>query len=143
MRVKVAKAPYNKPMDKEEMKKKLSPQLYNIAVEKGTEAPFSGNYVFSKDDGVYKCAVCGNPLFSSDTKFETKIPGLMGWPSFEQALPGAIKLEPDTSSSMNRTEVLCANCGSHVGHVFDDVSETKTGKHYCINCVSLDLQKKG
>ena len=126
---------------KEKLKKKLSPDLYKIAVEKGTEAPFSGEYVSTKDKGVYKCMVCGNPLFSSETKFETKIPGLMGWPSFEQALPGAIKLEPDTTYGMNRSEVLCSNCNSHLGHVFDDNSETKTGKHYCINCVSLDLKK--
>ena len=126
---------------KEKLKKKLSHDLYKIAVEKGTEAPFSGEYVSTKDKGVYKCMVCGNPLFSSETKFETKIPGLMGWPSFEQALPGAIKLEPDTTYGMNRSEVLCSNCNSHLGHVFDDNSEAKTGKHYCINCVSLDLKK--
>lgn len=126
---------------KQELKKKLSPEQYKIAVEKGTEAPFSGKYVFTKDKGVYKCMVCGNPLFSSDSKFETKTPGLIGWPSFEQALPGAIKLESDDTRGMNRTEILCASCNSHIGHVFDTNSETKTGKHYCINCVSLDLEK--
>ena len=126
---------------KEELKKKLSPEQFKIAVEKGTEAPFSGKYVFNKDKGVYKCMVCGNPLFSSEAKFETKTPGLEGWPSFDASLPGAIKLEQDSTAGMNRTEVLCARCNSHVGHVFDDNSETKTGKHYCVNCVSLDLKK--
>jgi len=126
---------------KDELKKKLSPEQYKIAVEKGTEAPFSGKYVFTEDKGVYKCMVCGNPLFSSEDKFETKTPGLVGWPSFDKALAGAIKFGQDDSSGMNRTEVLCARCGSHIGHVFDDKSETKTGKHYCVNCVSLDLKK--
>ena len=127
---------------RQELKKKLSPEQYKVAVEKSTEAPFSGKYVFSSEEGVYKCFVCGNPLFSSESKFETKIPGLMGWPSFEQALPGAVKLGKDDSHGMNRTEVLCSKCGSHVGHVFDDNSEGKTGKHYCVNCVSLDLKKE-
>ena len=126
---------------KQKLKKKLSPEQFKIAVEKGTEAPFSGKYVFNKDKGVYKCMVCGNPLFSSEAKFETKTPGLEGWPSFDASLPGAIKLEQDSTAGMNRTEVLCARCNSHVGHVFDDNSETKTGKHYCVNCVSLDLKK--
>ena len=127
-------------MKKEELKKKLSPDQYKITVDKGTEAPFSGKYVFTKDKGVYKCMVCGNPLFSSEAKFETKTPGLEGWPSFDASLPGAIKLEQDSTAGMNRTEVLCARCNSHVGHVFDDNSETKTGKHYCGNCVSIDLK---
>ena len=120
----------------------LDPVLKKVAREKGTEAPFSGKYVKETAAGMYNCAVCGNQLFASDTKFETKIPGLMGWPSFDNALPGAIKLEHDATYGMNRTEVLCANCNSHLGHVFDDDSETKTGKHYCINSVCLDLQKK-
>jgi len=126
---------------KRALKKKLSPQQYKVAVERGTEAPFSGKYVFTKDKGVYKCMVCGNPLFSSGSKFETKVSGLMGWPSFEEALPGAVKFEGDSTLGMNRTEVLCAKCGSHVGHVFDEASETKTGKHYCVNCASLDLKR--
>ena len=92
-------------MKKEELKKKLSPDQYKITVDKGTEAPFSGKYVFTKDKGVYKCMVCGNPLFSSEAKFETKTPGLEGWPSFDASLPGAIKLEQDSTAGMNRTEV--------------------------------------
>src|SRR3990167_6314710 len=141
----VCRESYNEAMDdvkKEKLKKKLSHDLYKIAVEKGTEAPFSGEYVSTKDKGVYKCMVCGNPLFSSETKFETKIPGLMGWPSFEEALPGSIKLEHDPSFGMNRTEVICAKCGSHLGHMFEDDSETDTGKHYCINSVCLNLKDK-
>lgn len=126
----------------QDLRKELDPNLYHIAREKGTEDPFSGKYVSNKDRGVYKCAVCGNQLFSSDTKFETKIPGLMGWPSFEEALPGAVKFEPDNTIGMNRTEVLCAKCNSHLGHVFDDDTETKTGKHYCLNSVCLNLDPK-
>lgn len=128
-------------MDEDEIKKKLTPEQYRVLRQKGTEAPFSGKYVNEISQGMYSCIVCGNQLFASDTKFETKIPGLMGWPSFEDALPGAVKFEHDPSLGMNRTEVLCANCGSHLGHVFDDDSETKTGKHYCINSVCLNLQK--
>lgn len=120
----------------------LDPVLKKVAREGGTEAPYSGKYIKETAEGTYKCAVCGNQLFASDKKFETKIPGLMGWPSFDEALPGAIKFERDTSLGMNRTEVLCTNCNAHLGHVFDDESETKTGKHYCINSVCLDLQKK-
>ena len=120
----------------------LDPVLKKVAREKGTEAPFSGKYVKETAAGMYNCAICGNQLFASDTKFETKIPGLMGWPSFDNALPGAIKLEHDATYGMNRTEVVCASCNSHLGHVFDDGSETKTGKHYCINSVCLDLKKK-
>ena len=126
---------------KQELKKTLSPEQYKVAVEKGTEAPFSGKYVYSEEDGIYKCAVCGNALFSSDSKFVTNVPGLKGWPSFDEALPGAVRFEKDSALWMDRTEVLCAKCGSHIGHVFDDNSEGKTGKHYCVNCVSLDLKK--
>ena len=122
----------------EEMKKKLSPQLYKIAVEKGTEAPFSGKYVFTKDEGVYKCAVCGSPLFSSDTKFDSAT----GWPSFTQPLsPDAVEYHEDTSLGTIRTEITCRKCGAHLGHVFDD-GPKPTGKRYCINCVSLDLKEK-
>lgn len=120
----------------------LPEDLRHVAREGGTEAPFTGKYLKEQAEGMYKCAVCGSQLFSSDTKFETKIPGLTGWPSFEDALPGSIELKHDPSMGMNRTEVLCAKCGSHLGHVFEDESETRTGKHYCINSVCLDLEKK-
>jgi peptide-methionine (R)-S-oxide reductase len=126
---------------KHKLKKILSPEQYKVAVDKGTEAPFSGKYVTTKDKGLYKCMVCGNPLFSSESKFETKVSGLMGWPSFEQALPGVIKIEDDNTHGMQRKEILCAKCNSHIGHIFDTGTETKSGKHYCVNCVSLDLKK--
>lgn len=125
-------------MDEQEFKKKLTPEQYKVLREKGTEAPFSGKYVSSHEKGMFKCAACGNQLFSSDTKFDSGT----GWPSFDQALPGAVKLERDSSHGMDRTEVLCANCGSHLGHVFDDGPKATTGKRYCINSVCLDLERK-
>src|SRR3989344_6454240 len=133
---------YNRSMDDKKKhwnRKKLTPEQYKVTAMGGTEAPFSGKYLDTNDSGMYKCLVCGNQLFSSDAKFETKIPGFMGWPSFEDATPGALEFRPDNSSGMNRTEVLCAKCGAHLGHVFDDESETKTGKHYCINSCALEF----
>lgn len=126
----------------EQWQKELSPDLYHIARQKGTEAPNSGSYVYSKETGVFICAVCDNPLFASDSKFVTHVPGLMGWPSFDKALPAAVKLQPDQTLSMKRTEVLCANCDSHLGHLFEDFSEAKTGEHYCINSICLKLEEK-
>ena len=125
-------------MNEAEFKKKLTPEQYKVLREKGTERPFTGKYVNSKEKGMFACAACGNELFSSDTKFDSHT----GWPSFDQALPGAVKLERDTAYGMNRTEVLCANCGSHLGHVFDDGPAETTGKRYCINSVCLDLKPK-
>jgi len=125
------------PESEEEIRKMLTPEEYAILREKGTEAPFSGEYVHEKADGTYECKVCGNPLFSSDAKFDSGT----GWPSFDQALPGAIETHADKSSGMVRTEITCARCGSHLGHVFDD-GPTKTGKRYCINSVCLDLEEK-
>lgn len=124
-------------MNEEEIKNKLTDEEYRVLREKGTEAPFSGAYVHEKADGTYKCKVCGTPLFSSDTKFDSGT----GWPSFDTALPGAVIFEEDTSHGMRRTEVLCATCHSHLGHVFDD-GPTETGKRYCLNSVCLDLDKK-
>ena len=124
-------------MDPEEMKKKLSPQLYKVAIEKGTEVPFSGEYVYSKDKGTYNCSVCGNPLFSSDTKFDSGT----GWPSFfEPVSKDAVEYHEDNSLGMVRTEITCGKCSSHLGHVFED-GPKPTGKRYCLNCVSLDLKK--
>lgn len=121
----------------DEYKDKLDPEVYKVAREKGTEAPFSGMYVHTKEKGTYNCAVCGQPLFSSDTKFDSGT----GWPSFDQALPGSTKEIEDTSHGMHRTEVLCSNCNSHLGHVFDDGPAT-TGKRYCMNSVYLDLKEE-
>jgi peptide-methionine (R)-S-oxide reductase len=121
-------------MNEEEFKKKLSAEEYRVLREKGTEAPFSGEYLHEKRDGTYTCKACGNPLFKSGAKFDSGT----GWPSFDDALPGAVKLKKDTSHGMERIEVVCANCGSHLGHVFSD-GPTQTGKRYCLNSVCLDL----
>jgi peptide-methionine (R)-S-oxide reductase len=125
-------------MNEEEIKKKLTPEEYKVLREKGTEMPFTGKYVNEKREGMYKCKVCGNALFASDAKFDSGT----GWPSFDQALPGAIKYETDDSLGVPRTEVLCANCGSHLGHVFDDGPAETTGKRYCLNSVCLELEEK-
>ncbi len=118
---------------------KISKELYHVAREKGTEAPFTGKYWNSHEKGMYKCAICGNNLFSSDTKFDSGT----GWPSFtEPANLENIVLKEDSSNGMRRTEVECKNCGAHLGHVFDDGPKDKGGKRYCINSVCLDLEKK-
>ena len=137
--------------------KELSPELHKVAREKVTEAPFSGKYWDNHEKGMYKCAVCGAELFSSDTKFDSGT----GWPSFtEPANPpvggSAINLREDTGGGMTRTEVVCKQCGAHLGHVFDDSDvpsrssdpegrrsgPRKTGKRYCINSVCLELEKE-
>jgi peptide-methionine (R)-S-oxide reductase len=125
------------PKTEEEWKKKLTPEQYKILREKGTEAPFTGKLLHEKKDGTYMCQACGNPLFSSDTKFDSGT----GWPSFDQALPGAVKYEHDDKYGMDRTEVLCSKCGSHLGHVFDD-GPTSTGKRFCLNSVCLELEEE-
>ncbi len=124
-----------------EWKKELTQEEYNVLREKGTEAPNSGKYLNEKREGVYNCKACGSPLFNSDAKYDSSISSLNGWPSFDQALPGAVKFENDPSYGMSRIEVLCATCDSHLGHIFQD-DESKTGKHYCLNSVCLDLKEK-
>ncbi len=124
-------------MNEEELKKKLTPEQYRIMREKGTEAPFTGKYIHEKSKGTYMCAACGNPLFSSDTKFDSGT----GWPSFDEALPRAVKFQKDMSGGMERAEVICAKCGSHLGHIFND-GPTKTGKRFCLNSACLNLKKK-
>ena len=124
----------------EEWKKELTPEEYKVLREKGTEAPFSGEYYKETATGTYMCKACGNPIFSSNAKYHSDMPGLAGWPSFDEAIPGSIEFVEDTSMGMHRTEVVCARCKSHLGHIFDD-TEAKTGKHYCINSVCLDLKK--
>jgi peptide-methionine (R)-S-oxide reductase len=129
----------NKPMpkDENEWKKNLTEEQYAVLRQKGTEPPFTGKYVYEKKDGTYNCAACGNPLFTSQAKFESGT----GWPSFDRALPGSVKEVKDNSGGMSRTEVVCARCGSHLGHVFKD-GPTKTGLRYCLNSVCLDLEEK-
>lgn len=126
------------PKTQSEWKDKLTEEQYRVLREKGTEAPFSGKYVNEKRAGMYKCAACGNELFASDAKFDSGT----GWPSFDEALPGAVRLRDDLSRGMRRTEVVCARCGSHLGHVFDDGPKNKSGKRYCMNSVCLDLEEK-
>lgn len=117
----------------------LSPELYHVAREKGTETPFTGEYWNSHEKGMYQCAVCGNELFSSETKFDSGT----GWPSFtEPANRERVELHEDSSQGMKRTEVTCKNCGAHLGHVFDDGQRDAGGKRYCINSICLRLEKK-
>lgn len=125
-------------MNEADIKQKLTPEEYRVLREKGTEAPGTGKYVHEKRAGTYMCRVCGTPLFASDAKFDSGT----GWPSFDQALPGAVRLVEDTSHGMHRTEVVCATCGSHLGHVFDDGPQETTGKRYCMNSICLDLAEK-
>ena len=121
----------------EEWKNKLTPEQYRVLRERGTEAPFTGKYYSSKEIGVYRCAACGQELFSSETKFDSGT----GWPSFTDPMNlKNIELKEDDSLGMRRTEVLCKKCGSHLGHVFDDGPRDKGGKRYCINSCSLDFK---
>lgn len=125
-------------MDLDKRKKQLTELEYKVTQEKGTEAPFSGELLNNKDAGMYICKVCGQTLFSSEAKFDSGT----GWPSFDKPENlEHILLVPDDSHGMNRTEVQCRNCGSHLGHVFDD-GPTNTGERYCINSCSLDFKKK-
>lgn len=123
----------NMPTNEEEFKKKLTPEQYKILRQKGTEAPFSGKPIAPNKEGVYTCAACGNPLFNARAKFDSGT----GWPSFDEALPEAVKTISDDSYGMRRTEVVCASCGSHLGHVFED-GPTKTGKRYCMNSACFE-----
>ncbi|MEQ1500243.1 MAG: peptide-methionine (R)-S-oxide reductase MsrB [Parcubacteria group bacterium] len=123
-------------MNEEEIKNKLTKEEYSVLREKGTEAPFSGKLLHDDRSGMYKCKVCGSELFSSESKFDSGT----GWPSFDEALPGAVKLVTDESHGMQRTEVVCSKCDSHLGHLFDD-GPTDTGKRYCLNSVCLDLEE--
>jgi peptide-methionine (R)-S-oxide reductase len=118
----------------------LSPTLRRVAREGGTETPFTGALVNNHEKGVYKCAICGSELFSSDTKFDSGT----GWPSFTNpANLEHITLVPDMSFGMARTEVKCKTCGAHLGHVFEDGPAEDGGKRYCINSVCLEFEKKG
>lgn len=121
-----------------EWKEILTPEQYTVLREKGTEKPFSGEYWNSKEQGVYKCAACGAELFSSDTKFDSDC----GWPSFYDVMHNKnVITKDDYSFGMHRVEVMCAACGSHLGHIFDD-GPKPTGQRYCINSISIKLEKK-
>jgi peptide-methionine (R)-S-oxide reductase len=122
-----------------EWRERLDPERFRVLREAGTEPPFTGAYTHSKADGVYRCGACGNELFASTTKFDSGT----GWPSFtEPAVAEAVELREDGSLGMRRTEVLCARCGSHLGHVFPD-GPGPDGQRFCINSLALDLDEEG
>lgn len=127
-------------MSQDSWKQKLTPEQYRVLRQKGTEVPGSGKLLQNRKTGTYTCAACGHALFTSQSKYDSTTPGLIGWPSFSTVKnSNNVKLEADNTLGMQRVEVTCAKCGSHLGHVFDDES-SPTGQHYCINSVSLDFK---
>jgi methionine-R-sulfoxide reductase len=135
-----SKEPSKKTMEpivktEETWKKELTPEQYYVLRQKGTERPFTGKLLMNKEKGVYKCAACGNELFTDEMKFDSHC----GWPSFDKEIAGGkIKTKEDHSHGMDRIEIMCARCGGHLGHLFDD-GPTLTGKRYCVNSLSLEF----
>ncbi len=126
-------------MKDEDFKKVLTAEQYRVMRQQGTEQPFTGKYLKHNKSGVYKCAACGSTLFQSSQKYESNDIGLAGWPSFSDvANSKAVILKEDKSLGMDRIEVVCKNCGSHLGHLFDD-NDSPTKKHYCINSCALNF----
>jgi peptide-methionine (R)-S-oxide reductase len=119
----------------EEWKKILSDEEYRVLINKGTEYPGTGEYNIHMKEGIYNCKGCDNPLFTSDQKFESNC----GWPSFDNAIEGSVEYKNDYTLGMTRVEILCTNCGGHLGHVFND-GPTESGKRYCVNSVSIDFK---
>lgn len=119
-------------------REELTEEQYRVLRSKGTETPFTGKFNQNKETGVYTCGACGEQLFSSDTKFDSS----SGWPSFYDAIPGSVEFKDDSTNGMVRTEITCTNCGSHLGHIFDDAYDQPTGQRYCINSLSLDFKPK-
>ena len=124
-------------MKKDDLKIKLDPMAYDVTQNKATEPAFTGKYVDEHADGSYHCVVCDQKLFESGTKFDSGT----GWPSFDQAVPGSIKLVDDDSHGMHRSEVVCSKCEAHLGHMFEDGPKETTGQRFCINSCALDLKK--
>jgi peptide-methionine (R)-S-oxide reductase len=121
----------------QEWREQLNESQYQILREAGTERPFTGEYVNTEEDGTYVCAACGSTLFSSETKYHSG----SGWPSFWDVISlGNVELNEDSTLGMKRTEIVCAKCGGHLGHVFEDGPQDKTGLRYCINSAALDFR---
>lgn len=120
----------------QEWREQLDAETYRVTREQGTEYPGTGKYLYHKEDGTYACICCGQPLFTSEQKFESHC----GWPSYDDCIEGSVEYKKDNSHGMTRIEIVCSNCDAHLGHVFDD-GPTETGKRYCVNSVSVDFQQ--